>query len=68
MVSGLVFLDVGSVWNEGQAMGDFLVKSTGIGLRGNTPLGILRGDLAFPLDRREGDPRIKFYLGFGNIF
>ena len=49
-------------------MGDFLVKSTGIGLRGNTPLGILRGDLAFPLDRREGDPRIKFYLGFGNIF
>jgi translocation and assembly module TamA len=67
-VSGVLFFDMGSIWNEGDAPRDFLVKSTGIGLRGNTPVGILRGDVAVPLDRREGEPSMKFYFGFGNIF
>ncbi len=67
-ISGLVFFDAGSVWDAQSTYQDFLAKSAGIGLRGNTPLGILRADFAFPLDRREDDPSWKFYFGFGNAF
>ena len=45
-----------------------LFTSVGLGLRATTPIGPLRLDIAFPLDRREGDDSYKVYFGFGNIF
>ncbi|MBX4335312.1 autotransporter assembly complex protein TamA [Bartonella raoultii] len=40
----------------------------GIGGRYMTGLGPLRVDLAFPLKRQKGDPRIGFYVGIGQAF
>ena len=45
-----------------------LAKSLGLGLRARTPVGLLRLDLAFPLDRRPEDEEYKLYFGFGNAF
>lgn len=67
-LAGLVFFDAGQVW---AGLGDFegdLAKSLGLGLRAKTPVGLLRLDLAFPLDRRPEDEAYKLYFGFGNAF
>ena len=35
----------------------------------DTPVGLLRLDVAWPLDRRpEVDPGVKLYFGLGNVF
>ncbi|WP_455479445.1 autotransporter assembly complex protein TamA [Bartonella sp. B23] len=67
---GLVsFLDGGVV---GEKAGfDFSQKikwGAGIGGRYMTGLGPLRIDLAFPLKREKGDPRVGFYVGIGQSF
>ncbi|HYO16468.1 MAG TPA: translocation/assembly module TamB domain-containing protein [Thermoanaerobaculia bacterium] len=62
------FFDAGQVWADPDDFGSDLAKSLGLGLRARTPLGLLRFDAAFPLDRREGDDSYKLYLGFGNVF
>ena len=67
-LSGLVFFDAGNVWIDDSSERD-LFTSVGLGLRADTPLGLLRLDLAVPLDRREGvDPEVKLYFGLGNVF
>ncbi|MFC0012896.1 autotransporter assembly complex protein TamA [Devosia nitrariae] len=40
----------------------------GIGVRYDTGLGPLRADLAFPLNKRDGDPDYAIYLGIGQAF
>ncbi|HSN88159.1 MAG TPA: BamA/TamA family outer membrane protein, partial [Thermoanaerobaculia bacterium] len=67
-VSGLLFLDLGQIWTDAGDVDTDLAKSLGLGLRARTPVGLLRGDVAFPLDRREGDPGYRFYIGLGNAF
>jgi outer membrane protein assembly factor BamA len=67
-LTGLAFFDAGQVWAKpGDADFD-LAKSLGLGLRARTPLGLLRFDAAYPLDRRPGEPSYKLYVGFGNAF
>jgi outer membrane translocation and assembly module TamA len=67
-LTGLAFFDAGQVWaRPGDADFD-LAKSLGFGLRARSPLGLLRLDAAYPLDRRRGEPSYKLYLGFGNAF
>ncbi|WP_019220914.1 autotransporter assembly complex protein TamA [Bartonella senegalensis] len=63
------FLDGGTVGDKAQF--DFSKKmkwGAGIGGRYMTNLGPLRVDLAFPLKREKGDPRIGFYVGIGQAF
>ncbi|HET9228208.1 MAG TPA: BamA/TamA family outer membrane protein, partial [Thermoanaerobaculia bacterium] len=66
--TGLVFFDAGQVWEGLGAFDTDLATSLGLGLRMKSPVGLLRLDLAFPLDRRPGDESYKLYLGFGNAF
>lgn len=40
----------------------------GAGLRYYTGLGPIRLDVATPLNRRPGDPRVAFYVGIGQAF
>ncbi|WP_026088186.1 autotransporter assembly complex protein TamA [Bartonella rattaustraliani] len=67
---GLVsFLDGGFVGEKTDF--DFPQKvkwGAGVGGRYKTSLGPLRVDLAFPLKREKGDPRIGFYVGIGQAF
>ena len=67
-VSGLLFADLGNTWTDTTGFDTELFTAVGMGVRAVTPVGLVRLDLAFPLDRRETDPSYKIYLGFGDIF
>ncbi len=67
-LTGLAFFDAGQVWaRPGDADFD-LAKSLGLGLRARSPVGLLRFDAAYALDRRPGEASYKLYLGLGNTF
>ena len=62
------FFDAGNVWASREDVEAELFLSLGAGLRADSPIGPLRLDLAFPLDRREGDSQYRIYLGLGQSF
>ncbi len=62
------FVDAGNVWVKLSDFGSDLATSVGLGFRALTPVGLLRLDLARPLDRRDFDPGYKLYFGFGSTF
>lgn len=66
--TGVVFFDAGQVYDTTGELGRQLAKAAGLGLRARTPVGVLRLDLAVPLDRRPDDPSFKAYVGFGSVF
>ncbi len=67
-LSGLLFLDAGNVWATPSDFDSELFFSAGLGFRAVTPLGLLRLDLAFPINGRPTDPEYKIYAGFGTVF
>lgn len=67
-LQGLLFFDVGNVWDDPEDFGSDLARSLGVGMRASTPIGLIRLDLAVPLDRRKEDEGLEVYIGFGNIF
>ena len=69
MLGAVVFIDLGNVWSRIHAFHprDFR-PSAGIGLRLNTPIGILRGDFGINLDRRNGEPQTRFHFNVGQAF
>lgn len=68
LLSGVAFFDAGNVWASREDVDSTLFKSIGAGLRAESPIGPLRLDFAYPLDRREGDPEYKIYFGLGQTF
>lgn len=65
----VVFVDTGFVTSESNLSGDSDFKTgTGLGVRYYTPIGVLRGDLATPLQPETGDSRIALYIGIGQAF
>ena len=67
-LTGLLFFDAGQVWETVDDLDTDLAKALGLGVRARTPVGLLRLDIGFPLDRREGEESYKLYFGFGNAF
>ncbi|HJX26750.1 MAG TPA: BamA/TamA family outer membrane protein, partial [Thermoanaerobaculia bacterium] len=67
-LTGLLFFDAGQVWETSGDIDTDLSKALGLGLRARTPVGLLRVDLGFPLDRRAGEESYQLYFGFGNAF
>ncbi len=67
-LTALLFFDAGGIWLEPQDFGQDLFKSVGLGVRVVSPVGLLRLDLAHPLDRRPIDPEFKVYFGLGTTF
>ncbi len=67
---GLVFFfDHGNVWRNLQDVSVSQVKSsTGIGLRYNTPIGPLRFDLGYKLDREGTEGPWVFHFTLGHAF
>jgi outer membrane translocation and assembly module TamA len=45
-----------------------LRHSIGVGLRYESPIGLLRLDLGFPLDRRPGEARQQLFFSLGQAF
>ncbi len=68
-IGAVAFVDAGAVGE--QSFPDFsqpMRVGVGGGLRYLTGLGPLRLDVAVPMDRRSGDPRLGFYVGLGQAF
>jgi len=68
---GLVaFYDIGNVYSESfPQFGHKQLQSVGLGLRYHTPVGPLRIDLAFPLNRRHHlDSFFQLYFSIGQAF
>jgi outer membrane protein assembly factor BamA len=66
--TGLLFADAGNVWAAKADFGSDLVTALGVGLRATTPLGLLRLDVAHPLDPGPEDSEWTVHFGFGNVF
>ncbi len=66
----VLFYDVGNVYHFWfPTLGTPLLHSTGIGVRYNTPIGPMRLDVAFPLNRRHSiDPLFQIYFSIGQAF
>ena len=71
IVKGAVFYDVGNVWRRAE---DFLVgggyrQGVGVGARVKTPIGPVRLDYGYPLNRQDGDSSTgEFYFSMSHGF
>ena len=69
IVGAVVFFDVGNVWKYLKDVTKQPLRSCpGIGLRVNTPLGVVRCDYGFNWFPKPGEPSGKFYFSFGQAF
>jgi len=63
------FVDGGNVFaSKLPKLEETLQWAAGIGLRYYSAIGPLRIDLAFPIDKREDDDSVAFYLSIGQAF
>lgn len=68
-LSAIAFLDLGNVWENRSALEKFdLRKGMGVGLRYNSPLGILRLDYGIKLDRQADESFSEVYFSVGQAF
>jgi outer membrane protein insertion porin family len=67
---GLVpFVDMGNVWLRAKDVDPMQLKFTvGLGLRYNTPVGPLRVDYGFKLNREAGESRGEIHFSVGHAF
>jgi outer membrane protein insertion porin family len=67
-IGAAVFYDVGNVFRR---VGDIrfeLLHSVGVGLRYESPIGLLRLDVGFPLNPRPQDRSFQWFFSFGQAF
>jgi len=69
MIGGVLFVDIGNVWRKVEHFKPNGLRScAGIGLRANTPIGILRCDYGFNLDPEPGEDPGSLYFSIGHAF
>ncbi|MEN8154112.1 MAG: BamA/TamA family outer membrane protein [Acidobacteriota bacterium] len=64
-----IFADFGNIYRFASefSLGN-LQKAIGFGLRIRSPIGLLRFDIAYNIDRRENVSPVAFHIGIGNVF
>jgi len=65
---GVVFVDAGSVGFDQAPDLSNMRYGAGVGVRYMLPFGPIRADIAFPLDKREGDADFQIYVSIGQAF
>ena len=69
--NGVVFADAGNIFAKGETLSwGGLKVGYGMGLRFDTPVGLIRGDVGFPQSTLAPgrSTRTRWYFGFGHIF
>jgi len=63
-IKGVVFFDTGNTWNSGYHLGD-MRKTAGTGVRWYSPIGPLRLEWGYVLDKKDGEApsRWEFTIG-----
>jgi outer membrane protein assembly factor BamA len=67
-LGGVVFYDLGNTWATVSEVTLDLRHALGVGVRWNSPIGLLRLDLGLPLNRREGESAYQLFFSFGQAF
>lgn len=66
---GVAFYDAGANWiNEDGFTSEYIREGAGLGLRVETPIGPLRLDYGWKLDRENGESPGEFYFTIGSAF
>ncbi len=65
---GVVFFDAGNVWNKGETPDLDVYKSVGLGIRWNSPMGPLRLEYGYPLDKFKNNTGGRFEFSVGTFF
>ncbi|MDQ8027388.1 MAG: autotransporter assembly complex family protein [Brevundimonas sp.] len=64
----VAFVDAGAIGFQETPNFNNLRYGAGFGVRYKLPFGPIRADIAFPLDRREGDADFQIYVSIGQAF
>lgn len=68
-VSGVLFFDAGNAFAENQNYNILNLRlDYGFGIRWNSPMGPLRFEWGFPIQRRPGEDPVVFNFTIGNFF
>lgn len=65
---GVAFVDAGSVGFDQAPDFSNMRYGAGFGVRYKLPFGPIRADVAFPLEKREGDADFQIYVSIGQAF
>ncbi len=65
---GVAFVDVGGIGDQTFPSGDDFSVGAGFGVRYDLGFGPIRADIAFPLNKREGDANFQLYISIGQSF
>ncbi len=65
---GVLFFDAGNVWNKGEMPDLDVYKSVGLGIRWNSPMGPLRLEYGYPLDKLKDNTGGRFEFSVGTFF
>ncbi len=67
-LKGVVFLDAGRAYDEAEPIGSDLRYTAGAGVRWLSPLGPIRIEYGYNIDRRDGEDTGKIEFAFGTLF
>lgn len=67
-LGAVAFIDAGTIGFYETPDFSALRYGAGFGVRYRLPFGPLRADVAFPLNRRSGDPDFQIYISIGQAF
>ncbi len=68
-LKGVLFYDIGNAFDDNQSIKiDQLRKAYGFGLRWSSPLGPIRIEFGFPLEKEEGESSMVTMFSFGAPF
>ncbi|KPK89052.1 hypothetical protein AMJ80_10265, partial [bacterium SM23_31] len=69
MIGGVVFADIGNVWQVPKYFKFNGLRSVfGLGIRFNTPVGLVRLDYGINVDKRVNEDSGKLYFSIGHAF
>ena len=67
-LKGLIFVDIGKGYDEGEKFGSNIKYTSGFGFRWFSPLGPVKIDYGINLNRKPGESKSKIEFGFGSFF